>query len=137
MPIRDLFRRERAEPLDIPANPWVRCGNERCRELIYIREFEKNLRVCQRCGYHHRLSARERIDQLLDEGTFNEEDAAVHPSDPLHFMSAGQAYRDKLAETLAELDRSYGIGTDLDVDRLLRDRFEKYRSFGAFDERGS
>ena len=99
MPIRDFFRRERAEPLDIPANLWVRCGNERCRELIYIREFEKNLRVCHKCEYHHRLSARERIDQLLDVGTFGEEDVAIRPSDPLHFVSAGQAYGDKLAET--------------------------------------
>jgi acetyl-CoA carboxylase carboxyl transferase subunit beta len=99
VPIRDLFRRDHRKQPEIPANLWVRCGNERCKDLIYSREFDKNLRVCQKCGHHARLSARERIEQLLDEGTFQEEDAALRPGDPLVFVSAGQAYRDKLSET--------------------------------------
>jgi acetyl-CoA carboxylase carboxyl transferase subunit beta len=99
VPIRDLFRRDHREGPDIPANMWARCDNERCKELIYTREFEKNLRVCQKCGHHARLSARERIDQLLDPGTFDEENAELRPGDPLRFVSAGQPYRDKLAET--------------------------------------
>ena len=37
-------------------------------------------------------------------------------------------------ETLDELDRSYGCGEALDADRLLRDRFVKYRRIGVFDE---
>jgi acetyl-CoA carboxylase carboxyl transferase subunit beta len=84
---------------DVPANLWVRCGNERCKELIYTREFEKNLRVCQKCQHHARLSARERIAQLLDEGSFHEEDCGLRAGDPLGFVSAGQRYQDKLAET--------------------------------------
>jgi acetyl-CoA carboxylase carboxyl transferase subunit beta len=101
VPIRDFFRREpreggRPSP-DIPENLWVRCEN--CRELIYTREFENNLRVCQSCQHHARLSARERIGQLIDPGTFVEEDAELRPADPLEFVSAGQAYRDKLAES--------------------------------------
>jgi len=99
VPIRDLFRREPRAGPDIPANMWVRCANERCRDLIYTREFEKNLRVCQKCHYHARLSARERIEQLVDAGSFQEEWAGLLPGDPLDFVSAGQSYRDKLAET--------------------------------------
>jgi acetyl-CoA carboxylase carboxyl transferase subunit beta len=98
VPIRDLFRRDHREGPEIPADMWARCGNERCKELIYSREFEKNLRVCQKCGHHARLSARERIDQLLDPGTFDEENAELRPGDPLGFVSAGQGYRDKLVE---------------------------------------
>ena len=86
-------------PRDVPADLWVRCGNERCRELIYTREFEKNLRVCQKCQHHARLSARERIAQLLDEGAFREEDGGLRPGDPLGFVSAGQRYEEKLVET--------------------------------------
>ncbi len=105
MPIRDFFRREHREGEgapggpDIPENLWIRCENERCKELIYTREFEKNLRVCQKCHHHARLGARERIAQLLDPDSFREEDADVRPADPLGFASAGQSYRDKLAET--------------------------------------
>jgi acetyl-CoA carboxylase carboxyl transferase subunit beta len=84
---------------DVPANLWVRCGNERCKELIYTREFEKNLRVCQKCQFHARLPATERIAMLLDEGSFTEEDHGLKPGDPLGFVSAGQRYQDKLVET--------------------------------------
>jgi acetyl-CoA carboxylase carboxyl transferase subunit beta len=83
----------------VPANLWVRCGNDRCKELIYTREFEKNLRVCQKCQYHARLPVAERIAQLLDESSFREEDAGLRPGDPLGFVSAGQRYQEKLIET--------------------------------------
>jgi len=53
---------------------WVRCENERCRELLYVREFENNLKVCHKCEHHARLTARERIQQLVDEGSFVELD---------------------------------------------------------------
>src|SRR6202521_2966586 len=49
---------------------WVRCENERCRELLYVREFENNLKVCHKCEHHARLKARERITQLVDGGSF-------------------------------------------------------------------
>jgi acetyl-CoA carboxylase carboxyl transferase subunit beta len=101
--LRDLShvfdRSDRSGRAEIPADLWVRCGNDRCRELIYVREFENNLRVCQKCGHHARLAARERIAQLLDPDTFVEEDAGLRPGDPLGFVAAGQAYRAKLADT--------------------------------------
>src|SRR5215216_1078556 len=84
--MRNLFRKAppyvtvpgRARPASEPAGGeslWVRCENERCRELLYVREFENNLKVCHKCQHHARLTARERIGQLLDEGSFAEQDA--------------------------------------------------------------
>jgi acetyl-CoA carboxylase carboxyl transferase subunit beta len=89
-----LHRRHRPE---MPANLWVRC--EKCHELLYVREYEKNLKVCQKCEHHARLTAHERIEQLLDEGSFLEEDAELAAADPLGFQSLGQSYPDKVAET--------------------------------------
>src|ERR687886_873651 len=77
---------------------WVRCENERCRELLYVREFENNLNVCHKCDHHARLSARQRIRQLVDAGTFEEHDAQLAPADPLGFAAAGASYRHKLDE---------------------------------------
>src|SRR5215813_13071628 len=77
---------------------WVRCENERCRELLYVREFENNLKVCHKCQHHARLSARERIAQLVDEGSFLERDANLAPGDPLSFVASGEAYGRKLSE---------------------------------------
>jgi acetyl-CoA carboxylase carboxyl transferase subunit beta len=81
---------------EIPANLWVRC--EQCHELLYVREYEKNFKVCQKCEHHARLSAHERIQQLLDEGTFAEEDATLAAADPLGFRSLDQTYVAKLSE---------------------------------------
>src|SRR5450631_747931 len=64
---------------------WVRCENDRCHELLYVREFENNLKVCHKCEHHARLSARERIRQLVDDGSFNEHDTDLAPADPLGF----------------------------------------------------
>lgn len=91
---------------------WVRCENERCRELLYAREFEKNLKVCHKCEHHARLSARERIAQLVDDGTAVELDAELAPSDPLGFAAPDQVYRDKLrenAERTGERDAAVSV----------------------------
>lgn len=76
---------------------WVRCI--KCGELIYFKEFEKNLKVCHKCGHHFRLSARERIDLLIDAESFVEKDDDLFPGDPLGFASLGQPYSQKVAET--------------------------------------
>jgi acetyl-CoA carboxylase carboxyl transferase subunit beta len=78
-------------------NLWVRCL--RCRELNYVRELEDNLKVCVKCGYHFRLSARERIAQLVDNAHFEEWFTTLAPSDPLGFKTESQSYPAKLDET--------------------------------------
>src|ERR1700687_2646522 len=70
---------------------WVRCENERCHEMLYVREFENNLKVCHKCGNHARLSARERIQQLVDDGSFHEQDTDLAPADPLGFAANGES----------------------------------------------
>jgi acetyl-CoA carboxylase carboxyl transferase subunit beta len=104
-----LFRRDKgpsspadARARDMPTDLWARCDG--CRELVYARDLERALKVCPRCGHHARLSAHERVAQLADDGSFREEDAALRPADPLEFVSLGQGYRDKLAETQAKTD---------------------------------
>ncbi|HEX6819042.1 MAG TPA: acetyl-CoA carboxylase, carboxyltransferase subunit beta [Ktedonobacterales bacterium] len=79
----------------IPANLAVKCPN--CKELLVGKDWEKDLRVCKRCGHHFRLSARERVTLLLDPDSFREFGADILPSDPLRFVSRSQSYRDKLA----------------------------------------
>lgn len=78
-------------------NLWVRCL--RCRELNYVRELEDNLKVCVKCGYHFRLSARERIAHLVEGERFEEWFAELAPTDPLGFKTESQTYPAKLAET--------------------------------------
>jgi len=67
----------------MPAGLWTKCP--RCANLVYRRELERNLRVCPRCGYHHRLSASDRLALVLDRGSFEEADQGLVPEDPLGF----------------------------------------------------
>jgi acetyl-CoA carboxylase carboxyl transferase beta subunit len=72
------------ERRDVPAGLWAKCP--RCAALIYRKELERSLRVCPRCGYHHRLSAADRLVLILDEGSFAEMDEGLIPEDPLAFV---------------------------------------------------
>jgi len=79
-------------------NLVVKCT--KCKEILIAREWERNLKVCTRCDYHFKLSAYERIELLLDPGSFVELDANITSVDPLHFVSRTkdeiQAYASKL-----------------------------------------
>lgn len=94
------FKKEKKpkEPLEqrsvaIPEGLWVKC--EGCREIIYRKEVDQNLQVCPKCDYHFRLSARDRFELLLDEGTWKEFGSEIHSSDPLRFRDT-KRYRDRL-----------------------------------------
>src|SRR5690348_12750977 len=78
----------------LPQNLAVKCPN--CREVLVGKDWEKNFHICSKCGYHFRLSAPERVELLLDEGTFEEFAADLTPGDPLSFVSRSQPYRTKL-----------------------------------------
>lgn len=79
----------------IPEGLWVKC--ESCREIIYKKEIDKNLRICPKCNYHFRISARERLKLLVDEGSFVEMDAGLFSRDPLNFKDK-VLYKEKLEE---------------------------------------
>jgi acetyl-CoA carboxylase carboxyl transferase subunit beta len=79
----------------VPEGLWMRCPG--CEATIFRKEAEKRLGVCPECDYHWYVSARQRIDQLFDEGTFEEWDSDLEPADPLEFVDKSP-YRLKLKE---------------------------------------
>ena len=79
----------------VPEGLWMRCPG--CEATIFRKEAEKRLGVCPECDYHWYVSARQRIQQLFDEGTFEEWDALLEPTDPLDFVDK-TPYRQKLQE---------------------------------------
>lgn len=80
---------------DIPAGLWTKC--EACGQLLYNKALEENLKVCPKCQFHFPLSAPERLRLLIDDGTFEEWDAELSPSDPLQFQGP-KAYAEKIKE---------------------------------------
>jgi acetyl-CoA carboxylase carboxyl transferase subunit beta len=90
MPVRLPFRPRRdAYPPDL----WTKCPS--CSEMLFNKQLEKSMRVCPHCGHHFRISARARIEQLVDSGSFVERDADLTPVDALGFIDL-KAYPDRL-----------------------------------------
>jgi acetyl-CoA carboxylase carboxyl transferase subunit beta len=83
----------------VPEGLWIKCTA--CEAVLYRTDLEKNLAVCPKCGYHGRIHARERIEQLLDpEGRF-EIGSEVVPIDSLKFKDS-KKYPERLAAALEE-----------------------------------
>jgi acetyl-CoA carboxylase carboxyl transferase subunit beta len=74
---------------------FVKCENEDCSAAIYRKDLKANLNVCLTCGYHFRLSSRDRLQMLFDDGKYAERDADVAPADPLEFVD-NAPYVDRL-----------------------------------------
>jgi acetyl-CoA carboxylase carboxyl transferase subunit beta len=78
---------------NVPEGLWVKC--EGCKEIVYSRDLDRNLKVCPKCGYHFRIDARARVSLLLDEPQPRELFTGVSPVDPLNFRDT-KRYRDRL-----------------------------------------
>jgi len=93
------FKRTKEQKADrkvkIPEGLWVKCDN--CKEIVYRKEVERNLKVCPKCNYHFRISAMERLKLLIDSGSFQEMDRDLTSSDPLRFKDS-IPYSERLAE---------------------------------------
>ncbi|GMT41656.1 MAG: acetyl-coenzyme A carboxylase carboxyl transferase subunit beta [bacterium] len=77
----------------MPEGIFIKCGG--CGEMLVSTDLEKNFRVCRKCGKHHTLSARGRIELLIDEGSFIEHDAGLSSIDPLKFRDTAK-YKERL-----------------------------------------
>ena len=77
----------------IPEGLWIKCDD--CKEIVYRKEVEQNFNVCPKCGYHFRLSARERFTLLFDDGQYKEFAGNIRSGDPLEFKDT-KRYRDRL-----------------------------------------
>ena len=84
-----------AKKKDMPSGLWTKCLD--CGQIIYNKSLEENFKVCPKCNYHFVLGARERVKYLVDEGTFEEFDADLMPTDPLEFKGP-KSYKDKLKQ---------------------------------------
>lgn len=83
----------------VPEGLWSKCTA--CEAVLYFSDLENNLNVCPKCGYHNRLTARARIDLLLDPEGRYEIGAEVAPVDSLKFKDS-KRYPDRLEQACVE-----------------------------------
>ncbi|GKS69852.1 acetyl-CoA carboxylase carboxyltransferase subunit alpha [Nitrosomonas sp. PY1] len=87
----------------VPEGLWSKCKN--CEAVLYYSDLAKNLNVCPRCGYHNRISARSRIDWLLDPDHRMEIGAEVIAIDALKFKDS-KRYVDRLTQAKEGTDEN-------------------------------
>ena len=79
----------------VPEGVWVKCAQ--CDAQLYKAELERNLKVCPKCSYHMRISARERLKYFLDSGQQNELASEIEADDPLGFRDS-KKYTDRISD---------------------------------------
>lgn len=84
---------ESSDKLLIPDDIWTKCPE--CEAVLYTKELNRSYGVCQKCGYHFRIKAQERIPLIVDKHSFEEIDSDLHSVDPLNFKDV-KKYKDRL-----------------------------------------
>ncbi|HBN49209.1 MAG TPA: acetyl-CoA carboxylase carboxyl transferase subunit beta, partial [Thalassospira sp.] len=92
--IQKLVRRT-----EVPENLWHKCPS--CEQMIFHRDLAKNKHVCQHCGHHMRISAKERLELLFDDGKYQTIELPNVPVDPLKFRDQ-KKYTDRLKAAQAK-----------------------------------
>jgi acetyl-CoA carboxylase carboxyl transferase subunit beta len=86
-----------SERRSVPEGLWIKCPA--CETVLYKTDLEQNLNVCPKCGHHHRIGARARLDGFLDPEGRYEIGQQVVPLDALRFKDS-KRYPDRLKEAL-------------------------------------
>lgn len=79
-----------AEKPHIPDGMWIKCSA--CGRISYKKDVEEKLLICQHCGEHFTMSPEERIQSIIDEGSFEEFDKEMRSTNPIGF----KGYEEKL-----------------------------------------
>lgn len=96
---RASIERSGGNKVTFPDGMWVKCPG--CSETLLSKDIEANLQVCPKCGHHYRISARKRLEALLDGGVWQEYDADMTSVDFLQFKDA-KSYQDRIDAALAK-----------------------------------
>jgi acetyl-CoA carboxylase carboxyl transferase alpha subunit/acetyl-CoA carboxylase carboxyl transferase beta subunit len=103
---------EIAAPSRAASADWRRCPS--CEAFVYHKRLKRNLHVCPECNHHFRLRLRDRVAQLVDEGSFEELSGDLEPIDALSFVDT-KPYAERIAaaqkKSSAKSGALYGTGT--------------------------
>lgn len=91
----EKIRPQTSRKSDVPEGLWLKCQG--CQEILYRLDFEKNQSVCPKCDHHHRISARQRIQFLLDDIGQSELASDLEPIDRLKFKDS-KKYKDRISQ---------------------------------------
>nr|YP_009994315.1 acetyl-CoA carboxylase beta subunit [Cuscuta nitida]QNP08419.1 acetyl-CoA carboxylase beta subunit [Cuscuta nitida] len=94
--VLELILKEKPTNLKKYRHLWLQCEN--CYEFNYKKLLKSKRNICDQCGYYLEMSSSERIELLIDQGTWNPMDDDMISQDPIQFfhLKRGEAYHDRL-----------------------------------------
>ncbi|GIL84668.1 hypothetical protein Vretimale_14570 [Volvox reticuliferus] len=87
---------------------WARC--DKCGTILYIKHLKEHHHICFGCNYHLKMSSQERINHLIDAGTWRPLDETLSPVDPLEFTDL-KPYTDRIKEAQEKTGLQDGVRT--------------------------
>jgi len=131
----EWFRRVKRElkiqrKKDIPNGLWTKC--EKCGEIIYKKELERNYWVCVKCQYHFRIGSPQYVKILLDDGKLSEIAADLTSADPLKFRDS-KRYPDRVKDAVdrTKMKAAVRVGTGKIESRPLVAAFLDFSFLGG------
>lgn len=139
MPIKRIFKKkkkyasiptEKAKQ-DIPEGLVQKCNH--CSKIFYEKEWHNNLHVCPECGEHHKMTANQRIESIVDKDSFEEWDKDLATNNPLDFPEYDQKLKKDQEKTGLKDAIVTGKGTieKREVVLIVMDPFFRMASMGA------
>ncbi len=98
---------EPQRPAEAPAEDiWIKCPS--CKDIAFRKEVERNLNVCTKCGFHHRLTVEQRLAITADRASWRELKASLAGGDPLNFVDS-KPYPERLAQARGQSGRNDAV----------------------------
>lgn len=112
------------KPSPIPEGVWTKCPG--CDQVLYTEELDRSLKVCPKCGYHHRIGARARLLAFLDSGTAVEVGGEIRAKDPLGFVDSKPYVKrhEQARNTTGETDALIVMSGELRREPMVAAAFE-------------
>ncbi len=112
------------KPSPVPEGVWTKCPG--CDQVLYTEELDRSLKVCPKCGYHHRIGARARLLAFLDPGTAVEVGGEIRAKDPLGFVDSKPYVKrhEQARNTTGETDALIVMSGELRREPMVAAAFE-------------
>ncbi|CDG01516.1 Putative Acetyl-coenzyme A carboxylase carboxyl transferase subunit beta [Clostridium chauvoei JF4335] len=119
------------EKPNIPSGMWTKCDS--CGNVLYTKDLDLNLNVCNRCGFHFRINAKERIRQIFDKDSFKEVFKEVVTTNPLNFNGYEEKIKKGISSSGSDEAVITGIGkiNKIEVATAVMDSFFMMGSMGS------
>lgn len=105
---REPSVKKQKNTVDVPIGKWVKC--DECKEIIYKEVLQNNLNICPHCGHYFRIHINRRLDQIIDDGTYQKFDLNIDTNNPLGMEEYEKKIKSLREKTGLEEAVSCGIG---------------------------